>query len=78
VSLVPLLLHALHEFALSLLLPFSALAPPTFDVNGGAAGKMTEKVGEMFKEDGSVGRQFTPEGAAGADPYDNLLITPPT
>jgi len=39
---------------------------------------MTEKVGEMFKEDGSVGRQFTPEGAAGADPYDSLLITPPT
>lgn len=37
---------------------------------------MTEKVGEMFKEDGSVGRQFTPEGAAGADPYSRL--TPPT
>eukprot|EP00775_Hariotina_reticulata_P011783 gene11783-11928_t len=28
-------------------------------------GKVTEKVGEMFKEDGSVGHQFTPDGAAG-------------
>jgi hypothetical protein len=28
-------------------------------------GKMTEKVGEMFKEDGSVGHQFTPQGKAG-------------
>jgi hypothetical protein len=30
------------------------------------AGKVTEKVGQMFKEDGSVGHQFTPDGAAGA------------
>jgi hypothetical protein len=29
------------------------------------AGKVTEKVGQMFKEDGSVGHQFTPDGAAG-------------
>eukprot|EP00878_Enallax_costatus_P000055 GHUV01000067.1.p1 GENE.GHUV01000067.1~~GHUV01000067.1.p1 ORF type:complete len:155 (+),score=41.06 GHUV01000067.1:146-610(+) len=28
-------------------------------------GKVTEKVGEMFKEDGKVGHQFTPKGAAG-------------
>jgi hypothetical protein len=29
------------------------------------AGKVTEKVGEMFEETGSVGKQFTPHGAAG-------------
>eukprot|EP00879_Flechtneria_rotunda_P000175 GHRR01000246.1.p1 GENE.GHRR01000246.1~~GHRR01000246.1.p1 ORF type:complete len:161 (+),score=49.28 GHRR01000246.1:226-708(+) len=28
-------------------------------------GKVTEKVGEMFKEDGKIGHQFTPEGKAG-------------
>ncbi|WIA28227.1 hypothetical protein OEZ86_010783 [Tetradesmus obliquus] len=28
-------------------------------------GKVTEKVGQMFKEDGSVGHQFTPDGKAG-------------
>lgn len=30
-----------------------------------SVGKVTEKVGEMFKEDGKVGQQFTPKGAAG-------------
>lgn len=29
------------------------------------AGKVTEKIGEMFKEDGSVGHKFTPQGSAG-------------
>jgi hypothetical protein len=29
------------------------------------AGKMTEKVGQMFKGDGSVGHRFTPDGQAG-------------
>jgi hypothetical protein len=28
-------------------------------------GNATETVGKMFKEDGSVGRQFTPDGKAG-------------
>lgn len=30
-----------------------------------AAGKVTEKVGEVFQEHGAVGKQFTPEGSAG-------------
>lgn len=32
------------------------------------AGRVTEKVGEVFKETGAVGKQFTPHGAAGTFP----------
>jgi hypothetical protein len=39
--------------------------PPTALYLTTHAGEMVEKVGEAFKEDGSVGRQFTPEGSAG-------------
>lgn len=32
-----------------------------------AVGKVVEKAGEMFEETGAVGKQFTPEGAAGEE-----------
>jgi len=41
------------------------------------AGKVTEKVGEMFEETGAVGKQFTPQGAAGEGAEGKLDVEGP-
>lgn len=45
--------------------PTDASNPSIIEKMREGVGKVTEKVGEMFKEDGSVGHQFTPQGKAG-------------